>query len=191
MLEKTLQEFSRFRIIPEVIEQISVQRGGVAHKNNVLAALSKCEKEFLLFCEDDLQVSAFFPQALKTALEENRQVVTFYVSANKAFYPSAIRGYLNGHYPKPDEGLYKVCNRKSFFGSQCLLLRSDAIEKIVSGWDDEEYFDNRLGKIIKDFWLYFPNPIQHAGGKLKSTWSPHGQPHQSITFDLWSKYGNI
>ncbi len=191
MLEKTIAYLSRFGISPKIVEQKNQRRGGLAHKENVLAALSMAECEYLLFCEDDLQVSEHFPRCLEVAMKANKQAVTFYISANKAFYPAEIRGYLNGLYPRPDEGLYKLCNRKSYFGSQCLLLRSDAIKHIVNGWDDDEYFDNRLGRVIKDFWLYFPNPIQHAGGKLKSTWSTHGQPHQSITFDLWSKYGNI
>lgn len=188
---QTLSNLAYFEIYPDVVIQDVSGRGGIFHKNNVLQALKTCSKDYLLFVEDDIEVCEQFPRIFENCLMAGKEVITFYISANKQFYPYGIRGYLNGNFPMPDEGIYRVNNRKNFFGSQCVLLRSDAIQKLIAKWNDETYFDNLIGKVIKDFWLYFPNPVQHAGAKLKSTWSVHGQTHQSITYDLWGKHGNI
>src|SRR5690606_2748934 len=109
-------------------------------------------------------------------------IVALY-AAGLSFYPAEVRRQIQaGQQCRP--GLYPVVNRRRWFGSQALVLPRPAVEALVAQPSDD-YFDIRIAKLTD--WplaVYVPNPVQHYGAALGSTWSKYGKPHTSRSYRL-------
>lgn len=167
---------------PMVFAQEDMPLGKTNHCANVAAALTWAlaqDMEYILFLEDDLDISTHFDAAVNTAYESGRPIVSFYAPGMR-FYPAAARRQIErGQY---EPGLYRPISRAAWFGSQALLLRRDAAETCATQYQDM-WFDLRLQKLTQfDMAIYVPNPVQHYGGRLKSTWSGDGKPHMSRSY---------
>ena len=55
-------------------------------------------------------------------------------------------------------------------------MKIDTDERTSNG----KFFDTQLQRLM--VWGYFPNPVQHYGVQVKSTWSNYGKPHKSVTY---------
>lgn len=183
--KRTLENLERLGLNVDYISICNLEPGYENHKWNVLNALAFALDEpatHILFLEDNLDFDGGFPEALAGGMEAQKDVITYYVSSNLSFYPLAIRNWLRGYWPRPGDGLYRLSGRKKFFGSQALLFRSDYIRQVLESYKiGSGYFDGWVGG-CGDLWLWFPNPVQHYGAEIKSSWSKHGQPHRSITY---------
>lgn len=135
-------------------------------------------RPFVLFVEDDLLISSLFPAALAVSVAAALPVITFYC-AGKQFYPAALQRAVVAN-ERIEPGLYRVCNRRRFFGSQALLMRRDFVEAILWDWDAGP-LDLRVAELSPDtFSAYVPNPVQHLAPP--SAWSRRGKPHHSRSF---------
>ena len=138
------------------------------------------DRWFVLYLEDDLDFAPNFVGVLHECMEADLPVVTLYCPGYQ-FYPAALKRALKGGESyKP--GIYRLVNRRRFFGSQALLFRRDFVKRILQGWDGG-LLDNRIAEIApREMGLYAPNPVQHYGAHLRSTWSARGKPHYSRSF---------
>jgi len=166
-----------------IIEQSDATRGGDALRRTQRKALT-CglrTSSPILYLEDDLRVSREFLKAIVHAHESDFEVVTFYAT-NKSFYTAPVRrAILNGEAYEP--GVYRLTNQRGWFGTQCVLLSQSAAQKIKEKWEGKMYLDDYLSSKGPEMGVYAPNPVQHAGAELGSTWSPYGKPHKSISFE--------
>jgi len=178
----TLSRLSRHGITPVVFTVDDVPLGMENCRINQQTALrygAEQETDFVLFLEDDLEFCSFFRTALSQAIEQDRDVITFYL-AGYSFYPASLKRALrSGGAYLP--GVYRITNHRRYFGSQALLLKIEFIEHLLIRWDDGP-LDTRLPLFTDDIWAYIPNPVQHYGSRLKSTWSPHGKSHYSRSY---------
>lgn len=154
------------------------------HCANVRAALKwgiATEMQHILFLEDDLDFAPTFVTALTVACQSSYPIVSFYAPGTR-FYPAAVRRQIERGDYQP--GLYPPINRSAWFGSQALLLRRDVAKLCIEQYQDM-WLDLRLQKLTDyPMAIYVPNPVQHYGYHLKSTWSGNGKPHYSRSYQL-------
>jgi hypothetical protein len=165
-----------------VFEQADPTRNGNAHRCNAINAINSgihSGVRHVLYLEDDIEFASWFTSALKEAAASDSDVVTFY-NPGRSFYPASIRRCIDANQPI-HRGMYRLSGKSGFFGSQALLLSKEFAERVLTGWTSGN-FDRRVAEIAGDIMLYAPNPVQHYGACLRSTWSPYGRSHRSITY---------
>jgi len=180
---RTLEQLSKHNIFPSVTIQSNPVRGGLIYRAYCRAVLKKSlmrEPSHILFLEDDLNIGEGFGTALSVASQSGFDVVTFY-NPGLRFYPAKIKRAIVSAM-KYTPGIYKLVNRKRFFGSQALLLKSRFAKRLLNNWPKECYLDTAIANFANEIYLYAPNPIQHYGACLKSTWSSQGKPHFSKSY---------
>ena len=134
----------------------------------------------ILFLEDDLDFSAKLPTAFTTCARSGAPVVTLYCAGYR-FYPPALKRALKRDQPYKS-GLYRVMHRRIFYGSQALVMTREFVEWVLRGWR-RGYLDTRIARIAPaSMMLYAPNPVQHYGACLKSTWGFFRWYHDSQSF---------
>lgn len=170
---------------PRVFICNNLPLGKANHRANTLQALEyeiANGKSHILLLEDDLDFSSSLADSVFASIESGKEAVSLYVSRSKSFYPRPIREYLNGQGERPPDGVYPVCNSKSFYGGQAILLDRNVISDRLQDYRDaNRYFDNWFRTAL-DLWFYFPNPVDHYGASLASTWSSHRHPHRSGSY---------
>lgn len=138
-------------------------------------------RPYVLFLEDDLDISRRFPAAVAESVQAGAPVVTFYCAGYR-FYPAELKRALKQGRPYAP-GLYPVAWRCLYFGSQALLLSREFVVQVLDGWR-KGYLDNRIARIAPaSMRLYAPNPVQHYGACLPSTWGVFlAWSHSSASF---------
>lgn len=151
------------------------------HRSQSVTALQAAQSDGhdLLFLEDDIGVSSGFRRALASARNSAFEVVTFY-TAGMSFYPAALkRRILDGDLGEPF-AMFEPTNRRGYFGSQSVLVKRQAIGRLLAlmEWDGRQ-FDNLLPDAGR-FGAVFPNPVQHLG--RQSVTSARYHFHDSRSF---------
>lgn len=169
--ESTLRQLERFGITPEVFFS-ELPLGIENHTENARNALGYLSGEGGLFLEDDLEFSKNFSDALAEIEASRLSPVALYVPG-RSFLSAAVR--------RGDCGIQPLINSKKFYGSQAIYLSSDTIAWLLCNWLPGKFFDTQLQRLR--VYGYFPNPVQHYGARLSSTWSKYAQPHRSFTYE--------
>ena len=180
---RTLEQLHAQGIFPCVTIQDNPARGGEVYHSYCKAMLKRALDKgspSILFLEDDLDVGVGFSASVSVAMQADVDVTTFYCPGMQ-FYPTKIKRAIKTN-TKYDSGLYRLVNRKHFFGSQALLLKSEFVLRLLGEWPQGCYLDTAIARVATEIFLYAPNPIQHYGACLKSTWSSYGKPHFSRSY---------
>lgn len=171
----------RFGIYPTLFVNGEHPPGKANHLANVRAALEGAlaqGAEHVLFLEDDLDFADSFPSAVQAACASAYAIVALYAPGLR-YYPLAVQRQIARGRCVP--GLYPVVNRREWFGSQALVLRRSAAQTCLT-WYEWLFLDLRLQKLVEHpMAIYAPNPVQHYGARLKSTWG-RGKPHTSASY---------
>lgn len=168
--DDTLRQLNDLQIIPQVFYS-DKPLGLKNHTEASKKALNFLLKTGGLFLEDDLKFSDKFLHTLSEVAACKFSPVALYVPG-KSFLPAPVR--------RGEFGIKKLVNSTRFFGSQAIYLSSATIGWLLDNWIDNKFFDTQLQRLT--IYGYFPNPVQHAGAALPSTWSKYGKPHRSVTY---------
>lgn len=132
---------------------------------------------YTLYLEDDLDFAPAFDAVVDAVTAQDHYAVALFLCGLR-FYPAPVRRAIEtGHRYPP--GLYRVVSARAFYGSQALLLSRRAVANILDDWHltgyGTDFLDCRVGAVCADrpgsFFVYAPNPVQHYGAVLRSTWS--------------------
>jgi hypothetical protein len=180
---RTLNQLQQLGFDAQVFIRLDLPLGAKNHRAVVADALRfglASGRPYILFLEDDLDLSKRLPAVVAESVQAEAPVTTLYC-AGYQFYPPELRRALK-HGQQYDAGLYRVASRRRFYGSQALLMARSFVEQVLEGWR-WGYLDNRVGWIAPPtMMLYAPNPVQHYGANLKRVCKVISWPHYSTSF---------
>lgn len=184
--EKTLAQLDALGLRAQVVmtppdmprcEQSNGQMGRKA----LSLALSQ-EADYVLFCEDDVDVSPSLPRRLNE-LANWHEAVTLYLPG-KHYYDGWGTRQINNHPTGPlKEGTGKVSSLNWWFGSQAILLPAEVARRVV-----EHPLPKGIDEAIKATLITMRRPLMYVMPNLanhrspKSVTSARYKPHRSVTY---------
>lgn len=119
--------------------------------------------DYALICEDDIQLTRSFREAVLGAAGEGYGVMTLYLSETR-FAPHRLV-----------PGFRMVRRVPDWYGGQCLLLRRDVVEALPAHWPERSALDvavrNWAVATRSAIWCRIPSVVRHVC--TCSTWRAH------------------
>jgi len=167
--ERTVADLESHGFSPEVLEmgpdvdgRFSLAGIGQNGRRACARAL-EVGADYALICEDDIQLTRSFREAVLGSAGEGYGVMTLYLSETR-FAPHRLV-----------PGFRMVRRVPDWYGGQCLLLRRDVVEALPAHWPERSALDiavrNWAVATRSAIWCRIPSVVRHVC--THSTWRPY------------------
>lgn len=167
--ERTVADLESHGFAPEVLEMGPDVDGrfslaGIGRNGRRACARAlEVGADYALICEDDIQLTRSFREAVLGAATEGYGVMTLYLSETR-FAPHRLV-----------PGFRMVRRVPDWYGGQCLLLRRDVVEALPAHWPERSALDiavrNWAVATRSAIWCRIPSVVRHVC--THSTWRPY------------------